>query len=367
MLREPSPAGIPGVPTLEELGMAPSDIAGGGSARPSAQPKTLGANGATTATTTSTATTTATAVTAPTDELGLLADQLLTDEQTPLGRLNLPLTAAEEAEFNGLVDELLPEDREKMGFGTKADRNANAQSNTIANAANAANALSPPAPDYSDLPTEIPPTYDEVVAMETAGADPASVQGAQLLRAYSHWIDRDTDDPTALMKGLNGVIARLAEPPPSAWQNVKRAVLGRAKPVEPLTLQGDMLTRLMAGVRRIGDGFVASDPVLPPKEFRQERMAYLEDKITSALQAGMDQLTPAEQKRAIARMKDEQNDIWRGLRNSAEALGRQRALTNLGPSASEFIVETGQMHDLLMRAMKRVSGQEASPQATTGA
>ncbi len=89
--------------------------------------------------------------------------------------------------------------------------------------------------------------------------------------------------------------------------------------------------------------------------------------MVGALQQSLGQLPPVAQKRAIARLKDEQNDIWRGLRNSADALVRQRALTNLGPSAAEFILETGQMHELLLRAMKRVGAEGAAPLATRAA
>ncbi len=357
VLREPDPAGIPRVPTLEELGMAPTGT--GGPAGTAASPKTVASD-----------------KTAASDDLSRLADQLLTADKPPLGRLNLPLTAAEEAEFEGLVAELLPQEREKMGLGPTPGRSSplNEKTSTDPDAAPGSDATplhasagSPPAPDYSDLPTEVPPTYEEVVAMENAEVDPASMQGAQMLRAYSHRIDQDVDDPLSLMKGLSSVMQRLAEPPPSAWDNVKRAFLGRAKPAEPLTLRDDVLTRLMAGVRRMSEGFVASDPALPPNEYRQERMAYLEKEMASALQASIGQMSPAEQKRAIARMKDEQNDIWRGLRNSAEALGRQRSLPNVGPSAAAFIVETGQMHDLLMRAMKRVGAEGTAPRAATAA
>jgi hypothetical protein len=348
VLREPNPAGIPSVPTLEELGMAPPapDLAPDVAAATSPQQKVPFGDAA------------------PSDELGQLAEQLLTGGPQPLGRMNLPLTAAEEAEFNGLVDELLPQDREKMGFGTATDNN-NVNVNAKLNPNPAT--LPAPAPDFSDLPTEVPPTYDEVVAMETAGADPASVESAQLLRAYSRWIDQDADDPAALMKGLTPVMARLAEPLPSAWQNVKRAFVGGAKPVQSPTLRDDVLTPLMAGVRRLSETFVASDPTLPPKEFRQEQLAYLESGMAGALQASMAALSPAQQKRAIARMKDEQNDIWVSLRTSANALGRQHELSKLGASASDFLVETGQMHDILMRAMRRVAAEGPLSKAATAA
>lgn len=339
VLIEPNSADIPSVPTLEELGMAPT-----------------GSREAT-------------------DDLDRLADQLLTGDKPPRGRLNLPLTAAEEAEFESLVAELLPEEREKMGFGPPSGHSAGSDTaKTDAALQNRneagdvdADAASPPAPDYDDLPTEFPPTYAEVVAMETARVDPSSAQGAQVLRSYSHHIDREVADPASLAIGLAHVMERLAEPPPTTWQNVKRALVGRTKPAEPLTLRDEVLTRLMAGVRRMSEGFVASDPALPPKEYRQERMAYLEAEMADALQASIGVLSPAAQKRIFARIKDDQNDIWRELHNSAEALRRPRVLTNLGPSAGEFIVETGQMHDLLIRAMKRVGAEGITPRAMTAA
>lgn len=302
----PDPAGIPSVPTLAELGVTPLS-----SERLKAQEAEL-------------------------EAINKLAEELLGPDGPEKGDAGMPLTSFEERSLNPLPD--------KTAAGTPR-----------------LDAQSAPPYDADDLPREVPPRYSELFE-EAVLLQPETLSVAQIMSNFRIKQDSPEVASKLMQTGMDQLVGLLAEPPASPVQRFKRLFSGdalRAQKSHQTDIQNDVLTKLWSSIKVLDEHFVASDPALSAKDYKEERGAYIESHMASALLNSLSRASPEAQARALKRMANERDDLLSTLQ---ESVTHRRGLTRSGQAVAEFLRGTSEVPATLLRVVKRV--EETARRAT---
>ncbi len=303
----PDPAGIPSVPTLAELGVTPLS-----SERLKAQEAEL-------------------------EAINKLAEELLGPDGPVKGDAGMPLTSFEERALNPL--------RDKTAAGTAR-----------------LDAQSAPAYDADDLPREVPPRYSDLL-QEAVLLQPETLSVAQIMSNFRIKQDSPEVASKLMQSGMDQLVGLLAEPPASPVQRFKRLFSGdalRAQKSHQTDIQNDVLTKLWSSIKVLDEHFVASDPALSAKDYKEERGAYIESHMASALLNSLSRASPEAQARALKRMANERDDLLSTLQ---ESVTHRRGLTRSSQAVAEFLRGTSEVPATLLRVVKRV--EEAARRRAT--
>lgn len=304
----PDPKGIPSVPSLKDLGVT-DPMPAQRKARDAAQKEEL--------------------------DLDRLAEQLLTGESPALGKSGEPLTPFEERNFNTLHGTMGPDTPSLFTDGAD-DWDPS---------------LPPAPPPYAPMFEEFK-RQDNVVAM------------ARAVQALKAGIAEQGGTQQALRASMDRVVGMLAEPPASNTARFLRLFSRDKATVEKsIKLQDEVLTQLWFHVSDLHEQFQASDPAMSAPAYAKERQAFVDAQLTLALRASLADADPAARARALKRMANGNDPIWRELQSSTGPRAPHQTRGSGLDTITTMVRSAGEVQKTLLR----VVSAEARNRTTTAA
>lgn len=302
----PDPAGIPGVPSLKELGVTDNT---------SAQRKALEA--------------------AEMEALDLLVEELLTADSPSLGGVGEPLTPFEERDLNALHGTMGP-DTPSLSPDGDVDWDPS---------------LPPAPPPYAPILEEFK-KHSEVVAMANA------------LKSLKARIEEQGGAQQALRSSMDRVVSMLAEPPaPNRSRFLRIFSRDKIDVEKSVRLQNEVLTKLWLHVSDLQKNFQESDPAMSATAFVQERRAFVEAQLVQALQASLSAADPHAQARALKRMANANDPIWSALQSSTSAIAPHQTRSAGLDSITKMVRAAGDVQQTLLRVVHEVARKRATTSA----
>lgn len=265
-----------------------------------------------------------------------LADALLTEDSPAIGSFGQPLTPVEERTFNALYAKL-------------ADGEQGLDTEPV---------------DSLDHSLPVPPPYAELY--EAVRQTPGMARMAHALRGFKTRLADQAgqagqvgqagqdEQMLELRAATKRVVAMLAEPPATAADRLKRFWTGdAARKEKQVQVQNEVLTELWVTLNEIQDQFQPSDPALAGDDYARELRVHVDGVLAQALHESLTAASATDRARALKRMGNVQDPIWRSLQASTSVASPAQLATGLD-SISNILRKSGEVQQTLLRVVQRV-------------
>ncbi|WAC70888.1 hypothetical protein OU995_14820 [Roseateles sp. SL47] len=287
-----------------------------------------------------------------------LADAILRGTPLDIGQFGRSLTKAQEAELVALGE--LSALADALEEGSPAPPLQGPSPSLKASLANSP--VDTDSPADLPLPTEFPPPYvEKPLTFDLNVKSVLTDSDKRTVKEFGKGLEVAMANPEVLHLAMDDLVAAFQKPKESLMSRFARWMRPEAARAQALQLQGMVIGRLTAGVLRLANEFIPSDPAMASQKYRTERAHFIEQELVRMLKERLARLSPEDRTQVLGQLDDPRSGplaAWLNKDLPADRKELQQHPADIPAKLADHSISSLIMtHQIVRDALKRVRAE----------